>query len=480
MGLTYRIPLWKHQLEAVERAKNLSGFALFLEMGTGKTATAINILRHKYFQAKRVLPTLILGPPIILENWRREILAHSQITSDKILVLTGTGKKRLAAFEKATAKNPNLIVVTNYESLLMAPLFKALHKWRPACVVADESHRCKDPRAKRAKAAVALADNADRCRLILTGTPVLNSPMDLFGQYRIMDGGAAFGRNFVVFRNTYFRDRNEGLAGTPKYFPDWVPRDSAVAELNRIVNRTAMHVKKSECLSLPPLVRKTIEIELSPVQKRLYKELREDLITFLNDKACTAPIALTRALRLQQIVSGYAAVMNDAGEGENVAIKDNPRLSALGELLGEIAPFHKVIVWAVFKENYAAIRRVLKALELEYVEVHGEIAAAQKLKNVDTFNDDSRCRVLLGHPGSGGIGINLVAANHAIFYSRNFSLEQDLQAEARNYRGGSERHVSITRIDLVARGTIDEVTMKALASKQEMGDKLLRRLQDEL
>jgi SNF2 family DNA or RNA helicase len=88
--------------------------------------------------------------------------------------------------------------------------------------------------------------------------------------------------------------------------------------------------------------------------------------------------------------------------------------------------------------------------------------------------------VLIGHPGSGGIGLNLIEASYMIYYSRSFSLEHDIQSEARCYRGGSERHQSITRIDLVTPGTIDELVMKSLATKQELSDKILKEKMGEI
>ncbi len=476
MSLTYKIQRWPHQQEAEERAKDRDGFALFMDMGVGKTATAINILRQKFFAAKKIKSTMVVTVPITVPNWRREFGMHSQISPEKIITLTGPGKTRLVQLEKALEKSSDIIVITNYEALLMKDLFKALLRWKPSCLVVDESQRVKDFRAKRTKAVLQISDTADLCRLLLSGTPILNSPMDIFPQFLVLDRGASFGRSFVAFRNNYFYDKNQSMAGLPKYFPDWRPRPSTLSEFNKIILANAICVKKSECLTLPPLVRKQISVELSPTQKRLYKELKTDLITFLNDKACTAPIALTKALRLQQIVSGYIALEGS----ENVAIKDNPRAEALAELLSTIAPHHKVLVWCVFAENYATVRAVCTKLDLAYTEITGQISAAQKQKNVATFEADESCRVLIGHPGAGGVGVNLTAASYSIYYSRGFSLEYDLQSEARNFRGGSERHTSITRIDLVAEGTIDALTLKALAGKQEMGDKLLRQLQHEL
>lgn len=479
--LQYKVEPWIHQRQAIERAVSRDHFGLFMDPGTGKTLTAVNILRYKYSVAKRLLPTLILAPPVVLTNWQREFMMHSTLKATDIIVLAGTGKKRLELLQRAIANGPGrgFVAITNYESLLMEPLFKALYEWRPTCIVADESHRVKEPSAKRTKAAIKLADRATDCRLILTGTPVLNSPMDLFSQYRVLDGGATFGTNYFAFRNRYFYDKNAGMP-PGKHFPDWRVRDGALQEINKAISVSSMTAKKADCLDLPPLVKKVIHVPLSSKQQKLYNDMKTDFVAYLNDKACVAQLAITKALRLQQIVSGFVSLEDDDGDRSVVELKDNPRADALKELLAELAPHRKVLVWATFRQNYATIRAICEALALRYVELHGEVPAAQRQKSVDAFQTDPACRVLIGHPGSGGIGVNLVAADHAIYYSRSFSLEADIQSEARNHRGGSEIFPSITRIDLVAPATIDEVVLKALAAKQEIGHKLLMQLKEEV
>ncbi len=461
---------WTHQRLAFERAKDLLGFGLFLEMGTGKTRTAIDILRYKYMQHSRVLRTLYLGPPIIVENVRREFTKYSKV-GDKVLCLTGSGASRVKALE--SRMDGPLIAVTNYESLLMEELFDLLLRWAPEAIVFDESHKLKSLKAKRTKLAIKLADKA--CyKLILTGTPILNTPMDIFAQFRVMDGGETFGKNYFLFRAKYFEDKNERMPES-KYFPNFVPRPNALRDLHAKIAPLSMVIKKSDCLDLPPLVRQIVFVELSKEQVKLYNAMKRDFIAYLNDKACVANLAITKALRLQQIVSGFISL--EGGEGEdrtNVRLKDNPRAQALKELLSELTPDHKCIVWAVFRSDYATIRAICEELAIKYVEVHGEIAASARQNAVDDFNGQEDIRVFLGNPQSGGIGINLVAAPYSIFYSRTFSLEQDLQAEARNYRGGSEIHAKVTRIDLVARGTIDELITERLAAKVDVSDKVLR------
>jgi SNF2 family DNA or RNA helicase len=461
---------WAHQRDCFERAKGLPCFAFLFEMGAGKTSTVINVLRWKYLQALRVLKTLYLGPPIIVQNVSREFHTYSRV-GGKVVCLEGSGKKRAAALR--SLGDPNSIVVTNYESLLMPEVFEELVAWGPEAVVFDESHKLKNPSAKRTKRAIQLADAA-RFRYILTGTPILNSPMDLFSQFRALDGGELLGKNFFVFRARYFYDKNAGMPKA-KYFPDWRIKPGALDELNARIKPVSMTVKKADCLDLPPLVRQEIAVELSHTQRRLYDSMRKDFVAYLGDKACVATLAITKALRLMQIAAGFVALEGEGGEDRtNVAIAENPRAQVLKELLADLAPDHKVLVWSHFRQGYAIIRGVCEELGLGYVEVHGDISAKAKQEAVDRLNDDPSVRVFIGHPASGGIGVNLVAASYSIFYSRGFSLEADLQAESRNYRGGSERHEKVTRIDLIAKDTIDEVISSKLAAKVDISEKILR------
>lgn len=467
--------LWAHQEEAVKRANDY--FALFMEPGTGKTATTINILRKVYAKHGKILPTLVLCPPVVITNWKNEILKYSKIKADRILPLVGTGKERAALLKAAEC---NTICITNYETLNMPEVLEAMKgflKSEKSCLILDESHKCKDITAKRTKRAIELSDLASY-RYILTGTPILNNLMDIYSQFRILDRGQRFGHNFFSFRARFFEDKNRAMPAS-KYFPNWAPIRGADRKIKELIEPVSMHVEKSKCLSLPPLVKKTIEVPMSKEQTRIYESMRKDLVATIKteggsgERHSIAELAITKALRLQQIVSGHVRVEGLNGEdAATIQIKENPRKDALKQLLEDLAPYHKVLVWAVFHANYDDIRDVCKSLELEYAELHGQID--DRDAQIERFNNDEKCRVLIGHPGSGGIGVNLVVASYSIFYSRSFSLEYDIQAEARNYRGGSERHESITRIDLVTPGTIDELVLKSLASKQALSQSVLK------
>jgi len=457
---------WHHQTECIQRAEPLDYFGLFFEPGCGKTATTIKILEDKFTKERTILKTLIICPLIVVEQWASEIAKFSSIPNVRVMTLTGSGTQRLSDFQN---KNfDNLIVITNYEALYSEKLYMELCKWKPEALVIDESQRIKSHNSKRTKCIVNIARLA-KYRYILSGTPVLNSPLDLFSQMLALDHGKRLGTNYYRFLYNYFFDLNTHKKRDAGYFPLWKPRPDTNENLNRIISDCTMRVRKEEVLDLPPFIKKDIHVELSNEQRKLYNELKRDFVAYIDDKACVAELAITKALRLQQIASGFCVFDDDT-------IKEfdkTPRVSALIELLEEITPAHKVIVWAVFKNNYKQIRKACQEVGVSFAELHGE--EKDKLGNIEKFKTDPKCRVLIGHPGSGGIGVNLTNASYSIFYSRNFSLEFDIQAEARNYRGGSLEagHKNITRIDLVAKDTIDDTISKAIQFKKVQSEKIV-------
>jgi SNF2 family DNA or RNA helicase len=423
--------------------------------------------------------TLVLGPKIVCTNWGREVVKYSKITSRDVIVLKGTGAQKAEQLRRnafdSSHQGVGKIVVTNYETLQNEEVFKVLLAWNPEIIIGDEAHRLKNPESVRAKKTIALADRAKH-RVALTGTPILNSAMDIFNIFRFLDSGKSFGVNFWKFRHTWFEDENARWSGKPGYFPKYVPRPEAYAEFSKIIYKKSLRALKSECLDLPPFVRKEVHVELSPEQRRMYEQMKKTYIAFVEDLeksgqplAVVAQLAITKALRLQQIITGFAKTE----EGTIHRIEKNPRLEALEELLEEHSANHKIIVWSVFRENYVDIARVCEKLKIGYRELHGAVKGADRDANIEAFCKDPSVRVLIANQGAGGIGINLVESDISIFYSKNFSLEQDIQAEGRNYRGGSEQHTSVTRIDIVATDTIDALISEALANKQKIGERIL-------
>lgn len=456
--------LWEHQLRAAEAAASRSYFAFFYETGVGKTPAVIEALRRVYNGAQRIQKTLIFAPVTVCPQWKEEFLRWTKLPESKIHVLTMDGKKRTAILERTEGP----IVITNYEAIVsIKGFYAALLKWKPEILVCDESHLLKDPTASRSKNILPLAEGAAR-RYLLTGTPILNSPMDLFGQYRVMDLGKAFGKNFYYFRKLYCVDKNAGMP-KQKYFPRWEVRDAALPTFSKIMAETSMQAKKSECLDLPPLVKIDVPIELSPQQRKLYEQMKRECIVELNGETAVAEFAMTKTLRMQQILCGFVSSGSEDSEAQWVG--DNGRLKALSDILESLRG-QKIIIWTVFKPTYEAIFNICEKLGRKAVMLTGLQSTKEKYDNVNEFRTGS-ADTLISNPAAGGTGINLQEAPYSIYFGRTYNLAHYIQSEARNYRGGSDIHERVTHYHLVARGTLDEVVLEALHKKQSVADTIM-------
>jgi len=438
-------------------------------MGTGKTGTMIYILREEYSRHGAIQPTLIFAPLSVCPQWKKEFTKFSKIDPKHIHVLTGPGKKRTEMMGLIMARAQHFgehpIIITNYESVQMEGFYKCLLAWNPKIIVFDESDRLKDSSGTRAKAVYPLALAADR-RFLLTGTPITEDMLNIFGQYKAMDP-SIFGGNFFKFKNTYFYDAN---AGMPKHvhFPNWQPKPEAAKLLGKIIGATSVQATKAECLDLPPLLTVPVPVELSPEQRRAYESMKKAFVAELDGKVAIAEFAMTKTLRLQQILAGYITPENS---DTPTWVKSNPRLDALHDLL-EAVGREKTIIWTNFVATYSKIGEVAEALGRKVVYLTGEQSAAQKQAAIDEF-----CRgdadTFVSNPAAGGVGINLVEAKVAVYYQRGYSLTQYLQSQARNFRGGSEMHDKITHYILQAEGTLDEVIGTALDKKLNVAEAIL-------
>ena len=521
MEMRFVKPLWKHQMEGLneairvyEEAKALphpemqqAGYALFYEPRVGKTPVAINMLRYLCNRNKARLRTLILCPPRVIQGWKREFEAHSKFPPEHVVLLKGSGERRLKLLKQGVVDGAH-IFITNYESLLLGPLFEALASYKLEFLVLDESHRLKDKKAKRSKRAEFLANPREATwdegkqrfvmkrngakyappyKMDLTGSAILGSIMDLYWQFRILDGGETFSyydymtrKNEPMtesgFRLTYFTDLNRGMPKA-KYFPKWelktLKRDGfdSLAEVAKRIRHKSMRVERKDVLELPKNEFVTIEIDLSQEQKKLYSEMKRDFITWYKQEAVVARLALTKSIRLLQITSGFVKTE----DGQEKYLDENPKKEALKELLEDLLPSGKVIIWSVFKENYRQIREVCESLRARVVEVNGEISSSQQDRNIVSFKTDPTCRVLSGHPESGGEGLNLVEARYIIFYSRNHSVKHWIQGWARNQSQDST-HENTTTYSLVARGTVDQLAAEHVQSNEKMADEVYANL----
>jgi len=460
--MEFKIKPWDHQLKAIESARNRNSYFLRFEPGCGKTLTLINILRIVYKKNRQIIPTLILSPLPTLENWRREITANAGLTVSKnVSVLTGTSKSKI----KQLLSPDFNIFITNHESLDSSDFCDAVKKRKIKILVIDESQRFKAPDSKRVKKAIEIADKCEY-RYCLSGTPVLNSLLDLWAQLRILSKDQLVPQNYYNFRGRFFYNENADKQWLS--WPSWKPALGAESDLAEILNNCSSAAKKSECLDLPPFIQKTIYVEMSSAQKKHYKELEKDFLTYVNLEACVTTNAITKMLRLLQVSNGLLP-LTTSNELMHIG---SGKLEILRDMLKDITPYHKVIVWTHWADTYDEIARVCEEENIGFTMLTGKTKKADKQQSIDGFEQDPSVRVLIGNQGAGGVGINLQAASYSINYSKDFSLEKFLQAQARNYRGGSEIHEKIYQVDLVTKDSIEEQIELALTHKISIGELL--------
>lgn len=468
---------YKWHEEAYEKffGEKLNSLALLCDVGTGKTFGSILILRGLRLDYQlnlvREPKILVIGPGVVINNWKREIQKFSLPGEFEIIVPLSVAKGRKDKMQSIANLQTECTVIVNYEAFDSEDFVKAVKKWKPDIIIADELHRLKSPKSKRAKAIVDLALASDY-RLGLTGSAVLQSPMDLFMQWKFLDKGQRFGTNFFNFRNLYFMDENAAWSTKINHFPKFIPIPEKFPELSAKIQGNSVRVKKEECLDLPPFIEETIKLEMSTKQARAYSQMEKDLITFIetSDKpaAATAQLAITKALRLMQIASGFVA----PDIGDELAFDDNPKLDAIEQII-EDNEHEKIIIWCSFKANYRAIGERLSKLKVRHVFLTGEQDAKEKQESIDSFQTDPEVKVIVANRKAGGIGVNLTASSISCVFSRNFSLEEEIQSDGRNYRGGSEIHEKITKINLVMEGTIEEKIITALQNKSDIASLII-------
>jgi SNF2 family DNA or RNA helicase len=189
-------------------------------------------------------------------------------------------------------------------------------------------------------------------------------------------------------------------------------------------------------------------------------------LAILNGKQVTSVTVLTQLMRLHQITCGHFT----ADDGSTQLVKSN-RITELMDVLEEVEG--KAIIWATYQHD---ITNIIKAIVEKYddesiVDYYGLTPQEDRQENIQKFQNNSKCRFLIGTPQTGGYGITLTAANTVIYYSNGYDLEKRLQSEDRAHRIGQKK--SVTYVDLIAEKTVDEKIVKALRKKINIASEVL-------
>lgn len=461
----FKTTLWEHQTNALQ--KILNGDVRYLEHdpGTGKTATGLRLITALSNKKKTVPSVLIICPKSVMIGWKEQAEMHCdpRIAGQFTLI---RGDRRVKIRQLDDPKRTKILVV-NYE-LFSSSVSDLLGKISFDLVIIDEAHRCKEPTGKRRLLIQRLCDKAGM-KLLLSGTPVLNDATDLWGQLRLIGPDKVVDKNFFAWRARWFLDINAPFKNKLWYYPKWELRTERLIEFQESIAPVMHKARKEECLDLPPFVRVEVPLEMARPEWLLYHQMETEFIASLdNGLDCTAQLAITQCLRLQQITAGIFA--GDGGETRDIP---TPKLEALEDMLQDLCPKHKVIVWCNFIPAYRRIARVVENRDLRFVSIIGGQSDKERDEAIRAFSTDSSVSVCIANQAAGGVGLNLQAASISIFYSKNFDRGLDAQAEARCYRAGSEIHKSVTRYDLLVRNTIDERIHQALKNKDSLAKMIL-------
>ena len=286
---------YRHQIEAytfaLKRLMEGGGAALLMEMGTGKTLTAIAIVGALLLLAG-IQRVLIVAPLSIVGVWRDEFERFAGFEYD-LAVLEGSVAKKADTLRHLTGKRLQVAVV-NYESSWR--MEQDLTKWHPDMIICDEGHRIKTHNISASKALHRLAARA-AYRLLLTGTVITNEPVDVFSQYKFADP-RIFGNSFYQFRNRFF-----DMVGYGNYTP--VMKRYMEPEFMQKLHSIAYRVTKAECLDLPETTDVIQRVDLEPDAQRLYRQLVKDSYAEISRDTVTATNVLTRLLRLSALPEAF-------------------------------------------------------------------------------------------------------------------------------------------------------------------------------
>ncbi len=468
MNYKFKTKPYAHQMTALEKSWNRENYAYFMEMGTGKTKVLIDNLAMLYDKGK-VNGALIIAPKGVVGTWyNNELPTHlpDHIEKTSVLWKSNINKKQKENLDSLFEEGEKLhILIMNVEAFSTTKGMEFAHKFlscHRTMMAIDESTTIKTPTAKRTKNILGLAKLAVY-RRIMTGSPVTKNPLDLYTQCDFLSPWLLDFTSYYAFRNRYAEMKTLHMHGRQIQIVNGFKN---LGELSNKLKDFSYRVLKDDCLDLPDKIFIKREIQLSPDQRRLYDQMKKEAIAILKGKQSTTVNTLTQLMRLQQITCGHFTA--DDGATQPIA---NNRITELMDVLEETEG--KAIIWAHYQYDITAIIDAVskKYGEESIVDYYGLTPQEERQPNIKRFQDDPKCRFIVGTPSTGGYGITLTAANTVIYYSNGYDLEKRLQSEDRAHRIGQKK--SVTYVDIMADDTVDEKIVKALRKKINIASEVL-------
>lgn len=454
--------LLDHQRAAATKLQRLKVGGLFMEMGTGKTVTAIELIRQR---AKKISNVIYFTPV----NLKLSVALEFARWAPQLSVNVFGGKTKDKNIPKSNVYIVGVESIGQSDRITLAANSLITQS---SCIILDESDTCKNHAALRTMRITAMSARA-RYRFALTGTAVGEGVVDLYAQMKFLSPEILGYKSFYSFAANHLEYSED--------YPGLIVRSLRTDHIAKKIEPFVYQVTKAECLSLPDKLYRAKYCDLTVEQSQLYQRAKEDILMSCEEIDSYTIFRLFTALR--EIVSGF---WNDTPHPGNkwrhpeqrpaiFRTCQHNRLYILDEALEEIPRSEKVIVWANFEYSINQIcRHLSEAYGPDQVcDYYGK--TENKNRQIKRWRNESR--FLVASPQCGGRGLTLNESAYVVFYNNDFPYRLRAQAEDRCHRIGQDRPPTYT--DLVAVGGIDERIVAALANKESMA-KLFNRELDKL
>lgn len=435
-----------YQIDAIAHILQNPYASCWLDVGLGKTVVTLSAFAILQDYG-RVMTGFAVAPLRVAQSvWKQEAVKWEHLRHLKIELVLGSREER----QYALSRDADLWVI-NPENLDWL-LNYARRNWRLLpwqMVIADEVTLFKTTTNQRSRALIALSATVDR-RVGLTGEPAANGYVDLFGQYRFMDGGKRLGQHVTDYRNAYLKQKPNG-------FGWYCPRESQARIRERIQDIT-LEQSALRCLDLPPVRRQRVWVDLPPAAQRLYDAMeRSAFVTLPSGQSAEAINAAGILNKLVQLASGATYLGQSSAAWEEV---HTAKTDVIADLLEESGGRPVLL-----GHTYVHERDRLLAKFPEAVALDSTVSAARFAEMVENWKAD-RIPLLCLHPKSAGHGLNLQggSARMVIWLSLPWSLELRNQLEGRLF-GGHRREGAGVIVEVLARRTVDELILHALSFK---------------
>lgn len=438
-----------YQKYSIDFIENNPISALLLECGLGKTSITLTAINDLMFDSFDVSKVLVICPIRVANTWVQECKKWEHLNDIRISVAVGSEMERLKAL-RAKAD----IYVINRENVQWLIESSGI-PFNYQMVVIDEMSSFKNGKSKRCKALLQVRSKIDRI-VGLTATPTSNGLMDLWSQYRILDGGKRLGRFITEYRNSYFMPdkRNGVIIYSYKLLPF---AEEAIYEK---ISDITISMKAKDHLKMPELISSEYKVYMNDTEKAQYELLKHDLVVNLDEDDITAVNAAVLSNKLCQMANG--AIYTDKKIIQNI---HDRKLDALEDIVEQMNGKNFLLVYW-FKHD---LERIVKRLN----EIGTSYSKIDTLESIEEWNK-GKIQVGLIHPASAGHGINLQQGGSTIvFFSLTWSLELYEQVIGRIYRQGQISDTVVVQ-HIIIDGTIDEDILRALKDKDETQSSLIK------